>query len=178
MDFFQTVNAIVVVLGLPTILGASIYIGRKLQTLDHLEAGTKKIEKDLENIQNNLKDLSCGHVENKTSISALQVFTGYGVANSPVQPNEKGRQVLKDSGFNQVFEALKSEIFTKLDERKLRTLYDIEKESFNVLREFSNDPRIDLLKDYAVNHPEEPLDLIFLVGSWIVRDAYTQYQKK
>lgn len=47
MDALNLINAVVILIGIPTMLGAFIYIGRKLQILDTLS-------KDVDNIKHNL----------------------------------------------------------------------------------------------------------------------------
>ena len=53
MDLFQIVNFIIVVVGVPTIAGWLIYLGRKLNTIESIEEDKKH------NIRPDLKDNKC-----------------------------------------------------------------------------------------------------------------------
>ena len=59
-----------------------------------------------------------------------------------------------------------------MESNRLRTLYDYEKEAEFAIGSFRNDPIMNRVKDYVVNHEDEPLTLIFQVASWVVRDDY------
>lgn len=59
MNLLEIINTVIVVVGVPTILAASIFIGRKLQILDILEASIKnEIKPELKDIRNRLEDLT------------------------------------------------------------------------------------------------------------------------
>jgi len=80
--------------------------------------------------------------------------------------------LLKDSGFDEVYPIIRQKIFKRMESNRLRTLYDYEKEAEFAIGSFRNDPIMDRVKDYVVNHEDEPLTLIFQIASWIVRDDY------
>ncbi len=43
MDIINIINAIVLIVGLPLILKATLYIGKKLQVIDHLERAIEEL---------------------------------------------------------------------------------------------------------------------------------------
>lgn len=47
MDILTIVNGMVVIFGIPTIIGACIYIGRKLQILDSVDSLMKNIKHNM-----------------------------------------------------------------------------------------------------------------------------------
>jgi hypothetical protein len=47
MNFLQWINSVVVLVGLPTITAALIFIGKKLQILEFLEVSTDKIKHNM-----------------------------------------------------------------------------------------------------------------------------------
>lgn len=106
------------------------------------------------------------------------LYAAYGENHSPTLPNEKGSQLLDDSGFTNSYSALRQQIFALMDSKNPRTLYDYEVAAEKSLRELQNNPAMDSVKNYAVNHLEEPLDLIFKVASWKIRDDYEEYKKQ
>jgi len=96
----------------------------------------------------------------------------YGKSNSPMSPNDEGQRLLKESGFNNSYPLLKEKIFSALDDMKTRTLYDAEENAKDALDKLSSDPLFDDMKHYAVNHHKEPLETIFMVASWVIREDY------
>lgn len=129
------------------------------------------------NIQKSIDDFRTSIATHGSDIKALQIHTRYGVNNSPTTPNANGEKLLTDAGFYKtVFPALEKEIFTLMDSEGLRTLYDYEKGAEKVLDRLKNNPAMDCLKEHAVNHPDESLELIFKIASWIIRDKYAEYK--
>lgn len=169
MNFDQLLKLITAV-GIPTIIIWCISTGRKLQILDNLRDDVREIKNDIRNLwqsnSSNLKD-----------IAGLKVKV-YGTPGSPMNPNDQGKKLLEDSGFYRIYPELKQELFGLMDSWGLRTLYDYEKGAEKALQELQNSPLLDSLKEYAVNHPEESLELIFRVAAWIIRDDYAEYKNR
>lgn len=109
------------------------------------------------------------------SLEQKTIFDMYGVHHSPMQPNDKGLELLEKSGFNKAYPQIKDKIFDYMDKMNLRTAYDYEAGASKALILLSNDPCMDSIKDYAVNNPDEKLELIFGIASWIIRDDYGKY---
>ncbi len=107
-------------------------------------------------------------------IAGLKVHTRFGASHSPTVPNEAGIKLLKISGFDNAYPKLKPKIFAFIDVKRPRTLYDYEKDAQAALESLKDDPLMDCLKNHAVNHPDEPLELIFEVASWVIRDDYAK----
>lgn len=105
------------------------------------------------------------------------LYASYGKSNSPSVPNDKGEALLKNSKFYDQYSLIKDKLFILMDTMNLRTLYDYELGSIKALEQLEASPEFDPLKDYAVNHPEEPLELIFKVASWVIRDDYSKYRQ-
>lgn len=171
INYFDTILKIIVGVGIPAIMGAGVYIGRKLQMLDTVQGNVENIKGDCEKIWEKIN----GHGED---ITGLKIHTNYGVSKSPTVPNEEGEKVLTDSNFYKIYPELRKEIFSVMDKKKLRTLYDYEKGGHMALHHLENNPLIDPLKDYAVNHPDVSLELIFVIASWIIRDDYNKYKEE
>jgi hypothetical protein len=106
--------------------------------------------------------------------TTLSSHTMYQIRNSPTTPSEKGKELLKDSGFDEIYPAIRQRIFKHMESLRLRTLYDYEKEAELAIGSFRNDPIMDRVKDYVVNHEDESLTLIFQIASWMVRDDYAK----
>lgn len=112
------------------------------------------------------------------SLEQKTIFEQYGVHNSPMQPNAKGQKLLDDSGFSKTYPEIKQKIFEQMDRMNLRTPYDYEAGASKALILLSNDPSIDNVKNYVVNNPQEKLELIYGIASWVIRDDYTEYKKE
>lgn len=138
-----------------------------------LKMSVKSIGKDVTKIEKTVTNIQKSISDHKADIMGLKVHTKYGIAGSPLIPSDEGKRVLEDSGFNKQYDKIKKKVFAILDQNKPRTLYDMEKQSYEALESIQDDPIIDPLKDYAVNHPTEPLEVIFKIGSWVLRDDYS-----
>jgi len=138
----------------------------------------KGMDKDMGDIKDDIRSIATTLSTHGADIQGLKVHTkyAYGSAGSPMNPNEAGKKLLDDSGFTTQYPLLKDKIFQAMDTMGLRTLYDYEQGALRALEQLQSDPIVDPLKHYAVNHPTEPLELIFAVASWIVRDDYNQYK--
>ena len=129
----------------------------------------KQLTTDLRDRVGRLETQVNGHslsiAELKTSVFAKQ--------NSPRLPNEQGRQALEESGFNRIFPQVKDQLFQTIENKyKPRTLYDVERSAFFALKDMKDNPLFDPIKNYSVNHSDNDLDSLFLLGSWIIRDLY------
>jgi hypothetical protein len=133
-----------------------------------------EVRADFKEIRETLKDHGEFLREHGENIAALKAHTGYNIRNSPSVPSEKGRRLLEDSGFNEIYPLLRQRIFALIKEKEPKTLYDCEKEAERALRSLRDDPLVYQLKDYVVEHSEEPLVLIFEIASWVVRDDYAK----
>ncbi|HEX4774556.1 MAG TPA: hypothetical protein VH234_03485 [Candidatus Saccharimonadales bacterium] len=143
-----------------------------------LKTSVSHVSVDLKDLKKEVKKIRDAIGTHTTEIVALQVHTKYGVNNSPIQPNNSGRKLLETSKFNQQYPSLKEKLFTLMDAKSLRTLYDYETGAFQALQDLKDDPLVDPIKEFVVNNPDKPLDDIFLVASWVVRDDYAARANK
>lgn len=140
---------------------------------EETKKGSNKLREDLNIIRNALAEIQKYLMENFNFLPLHKIAADkYGVENSPMRPNDEGQRLLKESGFNELYPKVKENLFTELDGMKTRTLYDAEENAKTALNKLSRDPLFDDVKHYAVNHHHEPLELIFTVGAWIIRDDY------
>lgn len=148
------------------ILWRNYFKDLKEEVID-LHHATKEVQRYLE---------ADGTFSPQHSLAQKPIFDKYGTHNSPMQPSADGRRLLKESGFNAMYKSMRPQIFKKMDRMKPRTPYDYEAAASKALTLLADDPCMDRLKDYAVNHPDEPLELIFGVASWVIRDDYEAYR--
>ncbi|MGC1176960.1 MAG: hypothetical protein WA843_02720 [Candidatus Saccharimonadales bacterium] len=151
----ELINAV----GIPSVLGAFIYIGIKLHTLE-------KLENDVENIiKPDLKDVRerFATLEGK----AANLF----VQNSPISLTNKGKNILEESGLKEYIDRDKALLHSGCGkERKMETPYDVQQSAFDFFdeHEFPND--IDnKLKTYAFNEGLS-MDSVRRIGAIYFRD--------
>ncbi|HUC31563.1 MAG TPA: hypothetical protein VMR99_02660 [Candidatus Paceibacterota bacterium] len=133
-----------------------------------------RIDERVNNLTADMKDVKSTLKEHGEKIAALMVYTGYNVRNSPNMPSEKGKELLRKSGFDEIYPQLRERVFASMKARNPRTLYDYEKEAERSLGSLRDDPLMDRLKDYVVEHADQPLVLIFEIASWVIRDDYAK----
>jgi len=143
-------------------------IGGYSTKLDALKADVTEIKTDCKSIWQNIN-------KHGSHIEGLMIHTKYGITNSPTIPNELGNKLLTNSGFYETYPNIKEKIYAILDTMKTNTLYDAEKNSFTALEKLGKEG-VDLnkLKNHSVNNPDEPLELIYGVASWVIRDDYAK----
>jgi hypothetical protein len=128
--------------------------------------------KEIAGIKEDVQELKEDVRELKMDVSALKVYVGYNIRHSPNVPSEKGKKLLKESGFYEIYPQIKQRVFALIEKRQPKTLYDYEKEAESALRSLRDDPLAYRLKDYVIEHEDQPLVLIFEIASWVVRDDY------
>lgn len=124
-------------------------------------------------IETKIENLSVTITTHTADIVGIKVKV-YGSANSPMRPNENGIKLLTDSGFFETYPLIKNNIFALMDAENTKTLYDSEKNAIKALKALSSKDEFGLMKNYSVNNPDENLDLIFMVASWVIRDDYAR----
>jgi hypothetical protein len=136
------VNAAIVAIGLPTIVSALIYIGRKLQVLDNL-----KMEVDT-NIRPDLKDVRerLATWEGKSA--------GLYQSQSPISLTKEGRRYLLESGLLSFIDENQEELMQQCDhERSMQTPYDVQQVAFEFFDELDLPDDIEQqVKTFAYNH--------------------------
>jgi hypothetical protein len=153
---------------------SSLLLGETKEIIIRMDERLKSVEATVFEVRSDIRDINARLSAYGLDITGLKVHTKYGMVHSPIVPSGVGKKLLEDSGFVKAYPLLRPKIFALMNARRLRTLYDYERGAERALRELQNDPLIDCLKEYAVNHPEEPLELIFRVASWVIRDDYAK----
>ncbi|MGC1177280.1 MAG: hypothetical protein WA843_04380 [Candidatus Saccharimonadales bacterium] len=156
---------------------SNLLLGQTKEVIIRTDEKVKTIEATLRKIEKSINVISSNMTAQEVDIMGLKVHTKYGITNSPTIPGKEGSRLLAQSGFEAQYPELENKIFTIMDRKKPRTLYDYEIGAFEALTQLKDDPLMDPLKDHAVNHPGESLDLIFRVASWVVRDKYATYKE-
>jgi hypothetical protein len=119
-----------------------------------------------------LEERMMGHDRDICGLEGKLGLKKYGTIGSPYKLNKEGEKLLEESKFFDLFSKEKARIFSSMEKLGTRTLYDTEKNALVALKQLESDPVLDEMKEFAVNHPNIPLELILTVASWIVRDEY------
>lgn len=156
---------------------STLLLGQTKEIIIRTDERVLNLSKTTDELKQSLDNFREAVTSHGLDIRVLQVHTKYGISNSPTVPSELGKKLLQDSGFNVQYPKIKEQLFVLMDTMSLRTLYDYEMGAFEALKKLQNNPAIDSLKDYSVNHPDVSLELIFRVASWVVRDEYATTHK-
>jgi len=120
MNLLQIINAVVVTLGLPTLIAACILIGRKFQIIDTLQ---KAIDDD---IKPDLKDVRERFFTLEGRAGAL--FQ----ASSPVELLQKGKDALQQSGMKEYIDQHTRELLSQCDPKRSATAYEVQAHIFDM----------------------------------------------
>lgn len=157
---------------------SNLLLGETKEIIVRTDERVKGLMETMKEVVKTIEDFRVSITTHKVNIEALQIHTKYGVNNSPTIPSQSGKELLEKSKFSQQYPNIKSKIFTLMDTMGLRTLYDYEVGAIKALEKLQNDPLIDPIKNYVVSNPNESLELIFKVASWVIRDDYNNYKKE
>ena len=100
---FDIILKIIMAIGIPTIIGCAILIGRKLQCIDALEKQAEKIEKKTDKLTETVNYMK-GKIETNWRESLAP-------SSSPMQLNDKGTKILENSGIKKIIDERKEEFY-------------------------------------------------------------------
>jgi len=151
----MTLQTIISVIGIPTIVIALIYIGKKLQILDTVEIDIKSIRDRFIVVEERVKTLWKDEVA---------------PAHSPRRLNERGTNILNGSGVKDIIDEKKNGLLAVLKEKKLKNPYDAEQCILQVVSDFKKDNDVvEKLKIGAFSVGAD-IDTVLLVGGLYLRD--------
>lgn len=152
MNALNIINAVVVTLGLPTILGSAIYIGKKLQILEDL----KGIRGRFDIVESRVGDLWADRLA---------------PARSPRQLNENGNRVLQESGIKKIVDEKKDYLLKIVKEKAATNAYDTELTIARVMAELPKHcpDIVEELKQGAFNVGAD-IDAVLYVGGIYLRN--------
>ena len=152
MDALNIINAVVVSLGIPTIIGTAIYIGKKLQVLEDL----KGVRGRFDVVESRVGDLWADRLA---------------PARSPRQLNERGNKILEESGIKKIIDEKKDDLLKMIKEKNPASAYDAEMVIATVMEELPKHypDLIEHLKQGAF-YVGADLDAVLFVGSIYLRN--------
>lgn len=151
---------VIITIGVASVIGGLIYIGRKLQILDDLKNTSEKIKA-------NVKVIGDFLTRNNKNFNASELQ-----AYSPFQLTEAGEKFIKDIGFDNVFNQNKTEFFRCIDSEKPKLKYDVELAAIRCISFLYDKEFMNFLKVYFYNHPDRNLENTAPTLGVYVRDKY------
>ncbi|TSC78864.1 MAG: hypothetical protein G01um101433_54 [Parcubacteria group bacterium Gr01-1014_33] len=150
---------VIVAIGVASMIGGLIYIGKKLQILDTLTITTEKIKTNLSAVANHM-------IKNyKFDPSELHTY-------SPVQLTEVGNNFIRTLGFDNVFEKNKSDFFSFIDSENPKLKYDVELAAIKSISVLYEKEYINFLKVFFYNHPARNIENTAPTLGIYIRDKY------
>lgn len=142
---------------------AALKLGRLLQRVDHLDEDNKETKKDV-------KDLGKSVTKCETLLSINKKET-YGISQSPVSLNTRGKEVLDESKAMAVITTNQTDLIQKIKELGVSTAYDVQENSLKVLTKLAEekDARMNGLKEYAFQKGID-LEIVLWVTALALRD--------
>lgn len=163
MTPIEIANVVVVVVGVPAILAAFVYIGRKLEVLDSVQKLTQDLSTSLANLRERFIV-----VETRVKSSLKDEVAP---ANSPRQLNEMGKHILLQSGVKEIVDELRIELAEKVKKRAPQNAYDAEGCILKTVEDIPLDhpELLDRLKQGSFQSGRD-LGIVLLVGGFYLRD--------
>jgi len=162
MNWISVLNEIVVIIGVPTIVGVFIFIGRKFQVLDDLV-------KTVHAIKENVKVISDFLTKKFTDFNVSEIR-----AYSPRTLTDIGEGFIKKLGFDKVFEEHKDDFFEFIDGENPKVKYDVENSAIRSILALSDEDYMSFLKIFFYNNPDRNLNNTAATLGLYVRDLYLE----
>jgi hypothetical protein len=165
MPVLDVINAVVVSLGIPTIVGVLIVIGRKLEVLDSVK---KEIDN---NLRPDLKDV-------RERMAALEGrASGLFHSHSPIHLTSKGTDVLEGSGLKKYIDTNKDMLVGACAELgNFETPYDVQQSAFDFMEEYPFPEEVEnSMKEYAFNQGTS-LEAVRRIAAIYFRDLCLESQ--
>lgn len=163
MPFIENLKEFFSLITLPTLVGAAIYFGRKLQTLEQIER-TMKVMKD------NIKILSNALVASSNVQWDGTLLKDY----SPLTLTPEGLTYLELMDFPEIFKNHESDFINYLKSTEPKTKYDVELQATQSVLLNMDEDFMQPVKIYLYNHPKDSLQAFAKIAGVYVRDKYLE----
>ncbi len=161
MNIVDIINTIIVIIGIPVLVGFFIDLGRKMQVLDDLKNTTDKIKHNIKTISDRMiADPNMGFDPSK-----LQSF-------SPLNLTEQGSKYLEDIGFVNLFKENKENFFIFINKEEPKTKYDVEVAAIKSVFVLFHKEYFVPIKTHLYNTPTESFKSLSQVAGVYIRDEY------
>ncbi len=158
----MTLINLILAIGVPAIVAALVYIGRKVQILDDLKNTVGKMK-------TNLKIISDFLTTNYSEFNPKEL-QGY----SPLQLTEEGLRFLHNIGFIKIFNKHREDFFKCIDSEQPKLKYDVEVAAIKSVYMLSDKDFMSFLKEYFYNNPTRNLGNTAPTFGVYIRDRYLE----
>ena len=160
MNILALVNGAVVLVGVPTIVGACIYIGRELQILDSVYETMGSVKHNIHVVSSYLT-----RHHNKFNSSELHAL-------SPYQLTEDGKSFIRSLGFENIFRDHKTDFFQFVDSEKPKLKYEVEDWAIKSIYALFDAEYMNFLKVFFYNSPTRNMENTAPTLGVYIRDQY------
>lgn len=160
MNWLIIINGLVVAIGIPTIIGALIFIGRKLQILDSIETDLK------DNLRPDVKDV-------RERLSSLEgKYAGFMQTASPVALTPAGSSLLEASGLKKyIDDNFESNLFPACTSGKeIKNAYDVQKCAFSFFEDHVFPTQVEEEMKTAAYNQGADMSVLRRIGAIYFRD--------
>jgi hypothetical protein len=190
MNLLQIINSIVVMIGLPAIIGACVYVGRKLQILDALQSDATEVKKNIKSMQKDLIDVGEDLSGSKQSSVLFRIKhniriiadhltktdPGFEVeylkTMSPFQLNDEGEKLLQKSGFKQIVKENSEDFLNFIGMDKPKTKYDVQETAYKGVFLLFDEDYFVPVKTFLYNNPKVTKKAFLSAAAIYIRDVY------
>jgi hypothetical protein len=153
-------GSIISTVGVVSMLGGFLYVGRKLQLLDDLV-------KTVNTMKYNLKVLSDHITRSDTTFdpSELKMY-------SPLHLTSSGNKLIKTVKFDEIFENNREVFYAVIDSEEPKLKYDVEASAIKSIFALSDESFMNPLKIYFYNNPNRNLQNAAPTFGVYIRDKY------
>lgn len=166
MNTLQVINASIITVGIPSLVAACIYTGRKFNAVETLESFIK------DDLKPELKGFRDHAADTRIRLSVVETkLDGFTQTRSPISLTSSGKRLLKESGLRSYIDGNKDLMIAAVtDNGQVENPYDIQQSAaiFFDGYQFPNEVEDDL-KKYAYDHGVS-LDVLLRIGAIYLRD--------
>jgi hypothetical protein len=159
----NTINAFVVIVGVPSLVAAFIYVGRQFEKLDALITA-------MEAVKHNVNLCTFALIKmNKLEGDKVQAF-------SPASLTRGGDEYLASIGMKDAIDRYSRDLLSKIERNHPRSKYDVEVSAINTMFEALTDttPMMHAAKVYLYNHPYDRIQEVAYLAGLYLRDRYLE----
>ncbi len=159
MDLLQIINAIVIVIGVPTLVGAVVFVGRKLQVLDDLKITVDKMKSNLKVV--------CDYLIGKEGFNHAELH-----AYSPLKLTDEGTRLIEEIGFDRAFRDNVADFFSFINDEHPSRKHDVELAAIRSIYALQDKDYMGMLKTFFYNHPQRTIANTAPTLGVYIRDKY------
>jgi hypothetical protein len=155
-----------------SIIGGLIYLGKRFEKIDSLEKVQGKYEGKIDAFATDIATLK----ESKANIEKIIDKEIY-KAKSPLALTDFGEQLIRESGFSEIFEKEKDTLIGMLEKRDPKTQYDVQETARVLMNELTDYGPFQSIKKYAFDTGKD-YGQILRAGAIPLRDSYLEKHRE